>query len=155
MKIYLILTLLFSILPKAQNSNAEFLRIPVDKFKGYENCCINRCNMLIGLIDPIENELRIYGYENQSNVLAYKAGIVAKIINHDNDNSKSILVKSNELVFVYKNLTNLQIIENEKISENQILGKIMTINSENYLGFEIWNVNSEKLNPINYLKDNP
>ncbi|GAA5097363.1 hypothetical protein GCM10023210_32360 [Chryseobacterium ginsengisoli] len=109
--------------------------------------------MLLGLITPVENELRIYGYENESNVKAYKPGIITKIIKNSYDKSEVILVKSNDIIFVYKNLTNVKVNVHDKISENQILGQILTINSENYLGFEIWNKNAEKLDPIKYLKN--
>lgn len=154
MKIFLII-IFFSIFSKAQNNDAKLLRIPVNKFKRYENCCLQQSDCLRTLINPIENELRIYGDENESNVLSYKAGKVVKIIKDKFDNSITILVKSDELIFVYMNMNNIKVTENDEISESQNLGQIMTLNSENYLRFEIWNNKAEKLNPIKYLEGNP
>jgi len=145
---------LFCFFANAQEKIENSLNLPVDKFKSYENCCVKRHYPFPDLSDPIENELRIYGYENESNVLAYKSGIVKKIIKNDYDKSETILIKSNELFFVYKNLMNINVKENDEVIKNQKLGKIMTIGNENYLGFEIWNNKAEQLNPIEYLENN-
>ena len=153
-KIEYLIIFLFSFFVNAQEKIKNTLNLPVDRFKSYENCCLKRCNSFTGLKNPIENELRIYGYENESNVLAYKSGIVKKIIKNDYDNSETILIKSDELYFVYKNLSNISAKENDEVIKNQVLGKIMTIEYENYLSFEIWNMKAEKLNPIEYLENN-
>ena len=138
----------------AQDSNTELLKIPVDKFKSYENCCVLQNNYQRVLSDPIENELRIYGYQNESNVLAYKSGKIAKIIKDNIGNSVTILLRSGDLIFVYKNVNNVKVKENDLVIENQILGQIATTTSENYLRFEIWE-KVDKLNPIKFLTENP
>ncbi|MGX9987573.1 peptidoglycan DD-metalloendopeptidase family protein [Soonwooa purpurea] len=157
MKIEFLIFFSICFFANAQEKNENGLNLPVDKFKSYENCCLKSCNILTGLkgmINPIENELRIYGYENESNVFAYKSGIVKKIIKNDYDKSETILIKSDELFFVYKNLMNINVKENDEVIKNQKLGKILTIGNENYLGFEIWNNKAKQLNPIEYLKNN-
>ena len=154
MKINYLIIFLFCFFANAQEKIENTLNLPVDKFRSYENCCIKRHYPFPGVSDPIENELRIYGYENESNVLVYKSGIVKKIIKNDYDKSETILIKSEELIFVYKNLIDTNVKENDEVTKNQKLGKIMTIENENYLGFEIWNSKAEKLNPIEYLENN-
>ena len=154
MKINYLIIFLYCFHANAQEKIENTLNLPVDKFKSYENCCVKRPYPFPGFGDPIKNELRIYTYENESKALVYKTGKIIKIINNKYDNSKVIIIKSEDYFYIYKNLTKLEVEENQIVLENQILGKIMTIDSENYLGFEIRNKKGEKLNPIEYLKTN-
>jgi hypothetical protein len=138
----------------SQITLTENIKIPVDKFIRFENCCISQFKNLRQLINPIENQLRIYAYKNESHAISYKEGKVIKIFGSDFDDSKTVIIKSKDNYFIYSNLNHLKIQQNDEISENQIIGDIMTINEETYLAFEVWNSQDGKINPIDYLKKN-
>ncbi|UOE40498.1 M23 family metallopeptidase [Chryseobacterium suipulveris] len=138
-----------------QTKNAQNLlglkeNIPVDKYKFYEICCRNETTLIKRGINPIENELRIYTNGNESNAIAIDSGKIVKIL--DENNTKIVLLKNGEFIYVYMNLIEVKVQENDKIIKNQKIGKIGTENDKKYLGFEVWNKN-EKLNPIEFLKN--
>lgn len=155
MKLKLILTFLifFQIFSKAQVKMDISSKIPVDKYDRYEVCCVEQFKNIRGLIDPIENELRVYAYENISNALAFTSGKVAKIIKNG-DQPETVLLKTDDLIFVYSNLKNIRVRVGEEVSTKQILGQISTLDAETFLGFQVWNYQLETINPIKYLEEN-
>ena len=134
----------------AQNVSELNKNIPVDKYESYEICCRNEATLIKRGINPIENELRIYTNGNESNAIAIDAGKIVRILNENN--TKIVLLRSGENIYVYMNLIDLKVQENDDIIKNQIIGKIGIQNDKKYLGFEVWNKN-EKLNPIEFLKN--
>jgi len=120
-KINYLIIFLTCFFANAQEKIENTLNLPVDKFKSYENCCVKRLHPFPGFGDPIKNELRIYTYENEAKALVYKTGKIIKIINNKYENSKVILIKSEDFFYIYKNLTKLEVEENQIVLENQRL----------------------------------
>jgi len=85
------------------------------------------------------------------NVHAVFDGIVSQVISIPGSN-RAVLIKHGEYFTVYTNLVDLDVIVNQKVSENQIIGSISDDNDElAVLNFQIWYL-TVKQNPEDWIK---
>lgn len=89
-------------------------------------------------------------------VKSIAAGVVKKIVSIPGLNN-AIIIQHGEYFTLYSNVVDLKVKSGDLITENQILGNIFTHASDDNSGilkFQIWK-NTDKLNPVLWLKRNP
>jgi septal ring factor EnvC (AmiA/AmiB activator) len=87
---------------------------------------------------------------DEYNVRAVFDGVVTNIISIPGENH-AILIKHGDYFSVYTNIIDLEVVANQYINENQIIGKVPEIENEvTVINFQIWYL-TEKQNPLDWI----
>jgi|GEM_PF-4385980 len=149
---YIIFFLLINLHIAAQKVKETAFNIPVDNYTYFEECC-TKCDDKFCTHQHKTDNLKIYGDNEATKILALRDGIIKKIIHLETD-FYALILKSDEDFFVYNNIKNVYVKENEEVTQNQIIGELSELEEENYILFEIRSKKGDKYNPIEYLKIN-